>query len=234
VNVLAMIHQADCGLGVFADAIEAAGARVQEWAVADRPEPAPSLDQHDAVIALGGAMHADQEAEHPWLAAEKELLRCALGRGVPVLGVCLGSQLLAEAAGGVVARATAPEIGWYEVRTGPGAAGDPLLGPLEPGFEAFEWHSYQFSLPPGAVGLAASASCPQAFRVGRRAWGIQFHAEVTERDLEHWIDDYRSDPDAVAAGVDPFAMRSQARARIAGWNELGRQLCGRFLTVART
>jgi GMP synthase (glutamine-hydrolysing) len=126
-----------------------------------------------------------------------------------------------------------PEIGWCRVETTPEAAGDPLLGPLAPAFEALEWHSYEFSLPPGAVPLAANGCCLQAFRTGARGWGIQFHAEVAEGDLEYWIDDYRSDPDAVASGLDPDALRAQGRERIAGSNEVGRELCGRFLAHAR-
>jgi GMP synthase (glutamine-hydrolysing) len=232
VKVLAIVHQPDAGLGVFAEAIEASRARVQEWCPAERPDP-PAAGEHDAVIALGGAMHPDQEPEHPWVEDERRLLGRLVGGGVPVLGVCLGAQLLAQAAGGAVRRAPEPEIGWCRVETTPEGAGDPLLGPLAPAFEALEWHSFEFSLPPGAVALAASDRCLQAFRTGARGWGIQFHAEVAERDLEHWIDDYRSDPDAVASGLDPDALRAQGRERIAGWNEVGRELCERFLADAR-
>src|SRR5258707_3567688 len=176
-------------------------------------------------------MQVVQEREDGWIPAEQQLLRRLLERGTPVLGVCLGAQLLSQAAGGAVHRAPAPEIGWYRVRTTPEAAGDPLLRSLVPGFEALEWHSYEFSLPPGAVPLARSERCLQAFRVGSSAWGIQFHAEVSERDLEGWIDDYRSDPDAVASGLDPGALRAQTREAVAGWNALGRRLCGRFLAA---
>ena len=232
VNVLAIVHQADAGLGVFAGAIEASGAGVEEWWPAERPDP-PAAGEHDAVITLGGATHADQEREYPWVDAERGLLGRSLAKGVPVLGVCLGAQLLAQAAGGDVRRAPAPEIGWCRVGTTAEAAGDPLLDPLAPGFEALEWHSYEFSLPPGAIPLARSELCLQAFRAGASAWGIQFHAEVAGRDLEHWIDDYRSDPDAVASGLDAEALRDQARGRIAGWNGLGRELCTRFLEYAR-
>jgi GMP synthase (glutamine-hydrolysing) len=232
VKVLAIVHQPDAGLGVFAEAVEATGAAFEELVPADRGD-APAVGEHDAVIALGGAMHADQEREHPWLEDERRLLKGLLGHGVPVLGVCLGAQLLAQAAGGAVQRAAVPEIGWSRVETTPEAAADPLLGPLAPGFEALEWHSYEFSLPPGAVPLAASERCLQAFRTGTGSWAIQFHAEVAAGDLEHWIDDYRSDPDAVASGLDPDALRAEGRQRIAGWNEVGRELCERFLAHAR-
>ncbi len=101
-----------------------------------------------------------------------------------------------------------------------------------PGFEALEWHSYEFRLPAGATPLAHSDRCLQAFRAGRRAWGIQFHAEVTGADFASWLDQYATDPDAVAIGLDPDRLRAETAPRIAGWNYLGRALCERFLDVA--
>jgi GMP synthase (glutamine-hydrolysing) len=227
VHVLAIVHQVDAGPGVFA---EGTGHGLERWLPAQDPLPPRPPGDYDAVITLGGAMHVDQEREHPWLVREKEVLRGLLGSEVPLLGVCLGAQLLAEVAGADVGRARRPEIGWFDVRTTEEASGDPLLGPLAPGFPAFEWHSYEFALPLGATPLARSERCLQAFRIGAVAWGIQFHAEVARSDLESWIDDYRSDPDAVA--VDAEALRNESRARIDEWNELGRELCGRFLKVA--
>ena len=233
-QVLAIVHQADAGPGVFAEAVEDAGDRLDRWLPAQDPLPPRPPGEYAAAVVLGGAMHVDQEREHPWLAHEKEVLRGLLDSGTPLLGVCLGAQLLAEVAGADVGRAGEPEIGWFDMRTTSEASGDPLLGPLAPGFLGFEWHSYEFSLPPGATPLARSERCLQAFRIGSVAWAIQFHAEVARGDLDGWIDDYRSDPDAVAIRVDPEALRSESRARIAAWNELGRRLCGRFLEVART
>jgi GMP synthase (glutamine-hydrolysing) len=233
VEVLAIVHQPDAGPGVFADAILARGGRLEQWTPGHDPAPPQDVDGYDAVIALGGAMHADQECEHAWLANEKQLLCELVQAGVPVLGVCLGAQLLAEAAGAVVRRAPAPEIGWFAVETTPEAVRDPLIGARAPSFQALQWHSYEFLLPPGATPLARSERCLQAFCAGRAAWGIQFHAEVAAPDLEYWIDDYRSDPDAVAIGLDSEALRAQSRVAIAAWNKLGRELCARFLDVAR-
>ena len=102
----------------------------------------------------------------------------------PLLGVCLGTQLLAEAAGGSAGRASEPEIGWRQVELTPEGAADPLLAPLAPAFEAFQWHSYEAAPPPDAVTLARSPVCPQAYRIGEQAWGIQFHAEVSAADAE--------------------------------------------------
>ena len=145
----------------------------------------------------------------PWLQSENRFLRLALERQTPLLAVCLGAELLAEAAGGAVRRAPAPEIGWHKVELTDDAATDPVLGGLPLSFEAFQWHSFEFTLPPGAVELARSGICSQAFRVGEKAWGIQFHAEVTLADAERWITDYRNDPDAIAIGLDPEALRDE-------------------------
>ena len=227
-RALAVVHQRDAGPGVFAAAIRASGWDLGQWPCTETDTPPADLHDYDAVMVFGGAMHADQEDQHPFLREEKALLAGLLDRGVPVMGVCLGSQLLAEAAGGSARRASTPEIGWHEVQLTPEGARDPVLGPLAPRFTAFQWHSYEFTLPPGATPLARSDVCLQAFRLGN-AMGIQFHAEVSRKDAEAWIDDYRSDEDAVRIGVDPDPLRRRTHSSIEQWNELGRALCTRFL-----
>jgi GMP synthase (glutamine-hydrolysing) len=231
-RVLSIVKQADAGTGVFAEVIRGSGVELEEWLIADGGRPSRHPREYDAVLAFGGAMHPDQVRGHPWLGQEKALLSDLVAIGVPVLGVCLGGQLLAEAAGGTARRTPKPEIGWYEVEiTGDGAR-DPLLGPLAPRFEALEWHSYEFLLPDKGTSLARSATCLQAFRLAETAWGIQFHAEVTSRDFASWIEDYRSDEDAVAIGLDAEEFRDRTEAAMASWNELGRGVCERFLSQA--
>jgi GMP synthase (glutamine-hydrolysing) len=227
-RALSIAHQADAGPGIFADVLAARRDEHDLWLRSETAEPPGNPRGYDAVMVFGGAMHADQEARHPWLREEKALLRDLLDRHVPVLGVCLGSQLLAEAAGGSARRAIRPEIGWHDVELTAEGATDPVLGALAPGFTAFQWHSYEFTLPPGATPLARSDVCLQAFRLGN-AMGIQFHAEVSPTDAEAWIDDYRSDEDAVQIGLDPDALRQRTHYSIEQWNELGRGLCARFL-----
>lgn len=233
-RVLAIVHQRDAGPGVFAEEMEATGVELRTWLPAEN-EPVPSdLDEHDAVMTFGGAMHVDQEDSHPWLAVEKAVLRELVAAGKPLLGVCLGAQLLVEAAGTQPRRAPEPEIGWRAVELTPEAATDPLLGALPQRFEAFQWHSYEVPLPPDSVVLAHSPVCTQAYRVGEFAWGVQFHAEVSAADADAWIRDYRSDEDAVAIGLDPESLRAETAAKIPAWNALGRALCGRFLAVVAT
>jgi len=231
-RTLAISHQRDAGPGVFADAVAAAGHELDVWHVAETDSPPADPRTYGAVMTFGGSMHPDQGAVYPWLDPEVRVLADLIEREVPLLGVCLGSQLLARAAGGDVRRAPEPEIGWHPVELTAAGTDDPLLGPLAPGFEAFGWHSYEVVPPAGATLLATSPVCGQAYRVGASTWGIQFHAEVSAQDAATWIDDYESDPDAVAIGVDPDALHAQTRTRISAFNQLGRELCGRFLAAA--
>jgi len=230
-RVLAVIHQDDAGLGVFGEAL-AEKTSLEVWRPAEELGPRLVEVDPDAVIVLGGAMNAHEESEHHWLRREKLWLAGLLDRHIPVLGVCLGAQLLAEAAGGSVRRVAQPEIGWHEVRLEPEAGEDPVLGGLPDCFSSFQWHSYEAVPPQDATVLARSGLTLQAYRVGPSAWGIQFHAEVNAPTLESWIANHRTDPDAVAMGLDPARLRAETSPAIEDWNELGRGLARRFLEVA--
>jgi GMP synthase-like glutamine amidotransferase len=150
-----------------------------------------------------------------------------LGLQVPILGVCLGAQLLAKAAHADVGPSAVPEVGWHPVELTEDARDDPLFGSLPARFDAFQWHYYTYAIPAGAVELAASPVCTQAFRLGERVWGIQFHAEVTDQQIQSWVDEDESE---VPVGRETLMV--QTRDRIAEWNELGRRLCSSFLEVA--
>lgn len=142
----------------------------------------PDLGEVDLVIAMGGPMSVHDEAELPWLAAEKDFLREAMRRGVRVLGVCLGAQLIANALGARVFRNPQKEIGWYEIAAVPAPAGAFQF----PGNAlAFHWHGETFDLPDGAMHLARSAACEhQAFQIGSQVIGLQFHLETTPESAE--------------------------------------------------
>jgi GMP synthase (glutamine-hydrolysing) len=221
-KVLALTHGDNVGPGVFEDAIAAAGHELAEWQVPSRGAP---TDGADAVIVLGGSMHPDEDEWHPWLGPELRYLERELERGTPLLGVCLGSQLIARAAGAEVFRAAEPEVGWLPVERAPDAEADPVAGALPERFEAFQWHHYTHALPPGAVELARSRVCTQTFRLGR-AWGVQFHPEVRRAQVEAWL---AEDPGDVP---EPQGFLAATRERIDAWNELGRRLCAAFLATA--
>jgi GMP synthase (glutamine-hydrolysing) len=225
-NVLSVVHGHDARTELFAPVLVEAGHRLDEWSFAWNAAPPRPLESYDAVLVFGGAMHADQDAWHPWLRDEAVWLQGLLERRVPTLGICLGVQLLARAAGSWVGPLPEPEIGWVEVELAPPAAADPVLGALPQRFESFQWHHYTYGVPEGAVELARSAACTQAFRLGEACWGVQFHPEVTEPQLHGWIAD-PSDP-----APDPEALRRETAAKIGGWNALGRTLCRAWLAAA--
>jgi GMP synthase-like glutamine amidotransferase len=143
-----------------------------------QPNPQlPSPEGWDLIIAMGGPMSVNDEATLPWLVAEKAFLHQAMAAGVPVLGVCLGAQLIASAQGAAVDPAPQREIGWFEIEGLPAPAGGFAFPPR---LEVFHWHGETFALPTGAVRLARSAACEnQAFQLGARVIGLQFHLEIT-------------------------------------------------------
>ena len=143
-----------------------------------------SLAGYSALVLMGGDMQAHQEKEYPFLSHERRLLDRCLSDQSPVLAICLGSQLLADVAGGRVYQRSYPEIGWLEIET---AAHDPLLIGVDSPFITLQWHDYSFELPPGAVRVAANLDGEQVFRAGLRAWGVQFHPEVDLDQVERWI-----------------------------------------------
>ncbi len=225
-DVLSIVHGEDVGTELFAPLVAEAGHRLEEWSFERGTTLPRPLDAYDAVFVFGGGMHIDQEDGHPWLRDEARWLLELLERPIPTLGVCLGSQLVARAAGAGVGRLAEPEIGWSEVELTEAGTADPVLAVLPARFEAFEWHHYGHELPDGAVALAQNAASLQAFRLGESVWGVQFHPEVTELQVERWIGD-ESDPPP-----DPAGLRAETRAQIGRWNELGRRLCRSFLTAA--
>jgi GMP synthase (glutamine-hydrolysing) len=157
----------------------------------------PSHDEVTGVLAMGGPMNVDEVERHPGLAAEREWLAAAVGRGMPVLGVCLGAQLLARALGAEVRPGERKEIGFAAVEVFD--AGDPVLGGLAPGAEVLHWHGDVFDLPEGATRLARSAPTrTQAFRLGN-AWGCLFHPEGDLALVEKWLAEPSMREEALAA-----------------------------------
>ena len=231
-RVLAIVHEDWAGPGVFGEVIRERGDSLEVWMPPENPQPPADPLGYDAVCVLGGAMNVDQEGEHAWLRTERGLLGRLLEREVPLIGLCLGGQMVAAAAGAVPRRAPRPEIGWHGVEVTAAGHEDPVLGGFGSGLEVFQWHSYEFPLPPGAVELARSEVCLQACRIGAVAWAIQFHPEVSRADALNWTEDWESDPDAVALGLDPTALALEIEAKIDAFNVFGRDICRNWLDLA--
>jgi GMP synthase-like glutamine amidotransferase len=223
-RILSIVQDGDAGSELFAPLIAGAGHRLDEWNFAEQGEP--PLDDYDAVLVFGGFMHPDQDDLHPWLPRLTDWLPTLIEQRVPTLGICLGSELLARATGAWVGRLPEPEIGWGEVLLTDAATTDPVLSALPARFDGLLWHTYAHDLPEGAVALAHSAASLQAFRLGDACWGIQFHPEVTEPQLERWIADDNDPP------PNRERLKRETRQQIGRWNELGRRLCRSFLAAA--
>jgi len=161
----------------------------------------------EAIILLGGPMNVYQEMQYSFLKEENEFLKEALKQEIPILGVCLGAQLLAKASSAEVKKNPEKEIGWRCVDLTEEGKKDPLFSGLSPKPLVFQWHQDTFDIPVGATLLARGAGCVnQAFRIGRRAYGLQFHIEVTPRMVESWADAYREE----TSGVDVKEMIAEA------------------------
>jgi GMP synthase-like glutamine amidotransferase len=222
VDVLSVVHGEDARTELFGPVIATAGHRLHEWTFAVGGAPSQA---YDAVMVFGGAIHPDQDDTHAWMKDELDWLAQLIENGVPTLGICLGSQLLARAAGSWVGPLDEPEVGWTEVELTEDGHADPVLSSLPARFEALQWHHYEHGLPDGATALAANTTSLQGFRLGDACWGVQFHPEVTEPQLARWIDE-----DGEPFG--PERLLADTRERIGRWNELGRHLCRAFLVAA--
>ena len=221
-DVLSVVHGGDAGTELFGPVVAAPGHRLREWSFSSGGLPS---GDYDAVLVFGGAIHPDQDDQHVWLKEQLRWLEGLIVDGVPTLGICLGSQLLARAAGAWVGPLAEPEIGWYEVELTEGGRADPVLSALPPSFSALESHYYAHGLPDGAVKLARNTACLQGFRLGDSCWGVQFHPEVTEPQLNRWAADK-------SEKIEPEEFLAETRRQIGTWNELGRRLCNAFLAAA--
>ncbi|MCC6544744.1 MAG: type 1 glutamine amidotransferase [Nitrospirae bacterium] len=158
-------------------------------------EPVP----HDpgafsGIIILGGPMNVYEEDKYPYLKDEDIFIKKAVMNDMPILGICLGAQLIAKAAGARVSKGTKKEIGWYKLSLSGDSRRDTLFKTLPEELKVFQWHGDTFEIPRGAIRLAGSGLFPnQAYRIGSRIYGIQFHLEVTKEMINQWISEYREE-----------------------------------------
>ncbi len=187
-RVLVLQHIACEPPGVYEDVLRERGATLHRVEL-DEGEPLPDdWRAFDAIVAMGGPMSVNDETEHPWLVHEKQLIGEAVRAGTPYWGVCLGVQLLAASLGALVYAGAIPEVGLLPVTLTPEGREDPVFGPLPDEPVTLQWHGDTFDLPEGAVSLASSpAYANQAFRFGR-AYGAQFHLEVSAEMAREWAE----------------------------------------------
>ena len=213
---------------VLADVLAAAGVQVRTVRVFAGDELPGDAGELAGIVVMGGPMSARDDAGFPSRERELALLRDALRRQTPVLGVCLGAQLLALAAGGSVFQGErGPEIGWGWVKATPEAASDAMLAAMNGGMRVLHWHGDTFDLPPGAALLAESVDYPhQAFRVGPNAWGLQFHLEVDPAAVVAFASAFADE--ARSAGVDPGDIAARAQSAVAEMLPVRDEILSRF------
>jgi len=187
-KVIVLRHVPHEHLGTLAEAFSSAGLCYEYVNFYEQSKGLHSLDDAAALLILGGPMNVDETDRYPFLAREVASAREAVERKLPVLGICLGAQLIAKALGARVYANREKEIGWYEVERTPAAADDPLFCGFHEKETVFQWHGDTFDLPVGATLLARSPACRhQAFRYGSNGYGLQFHVEVTEEMIREWL-----------------------------------------------
>lgn len=186
-QVLVVQNFEDTGLGQVGTALREAGARIDLRNAHLGDELPADASGHDAIVVLGGGQNALADDEYPYIPPLLDLIRDFEARDRAVLGICLGSQLLARAYGAQNLIGTSPEFGWHQIELRDEAAHDPVFSSLPRQLTSFQWHDDTFTLPQGAVHLATNAAtCHQAFRIGRAAYGFQFHFEADRTLVRQW------------------------------------------------
>ena len=230
-GVLVIQHVPHEGLGTLEDGFKQAGlavASLDAW----RAKSWPSIKAIDGLVVMGGPQGVYEQKQYPYLTNEIALLRDAVRAKKPVLGICLGAQLLAAALGAEVRPNHSKEIGWYPVMREPGADGDPLWDAFGQTETVFQWHGDTFDLPKGATQLASAPLCEQqAFRYGSNAYGIQFHIEITEAMIRAWIVANKAELAKLQGVIDPAAIRAQIPQHISRMRELSQHVASRFAVL---
>ncbi|MBI2256287.1 MAG: type 1 glutamine amidotransferase [Proteobacteria bacterium] len=224
--------------GIFRDFLKADGIAYDAIEL-DEGERIPPLDRYDALWVMGGPMDVWEEDQHPWLRLEKAAIREAVQmRNMPYLGLCLGHQLLGAALGGTVGKMKAPEVGILDVELTAEGRSDPIFAGMVAKQKALQWHGAEVqTLPPGTVVLASSPLCPhQAMRIGRHAYGLQYHVELTSRTVPEW-----GDVPAYACSLDETLgsgalprLRDEAASLMPDFNRAAKQLYDNWMGLART
>lgn len=177
--------------GLAPDAVRAAGADVRIWEAIDPAAERPEIDVVGAVVLFGSSYNVEQADEQPFIKEVRELTREAVQTGTPFLGVCFGAQVLAWALDAEVGRAPAREVGFEPIHPTEAAAEDLLLSHYREGEMGFQWHMDTFELPAGAELLVTGDRVRnQAYRVGDRTWGVQYHFEVDGAEIRSWLETY--------------------------------------------
>lgn len=221
-------------LGTLNPLLKSYGFRIRYTNFGRHPDSRPSLRGYDGLVVLGGPMRVDDTDRHAHLATEMELIREAIEAELPVLGICLGAQLIARALGAEVRPNGRKEIGWYDVSLTDEGRNDPLFRHFRGSEKIFQWHEDTFGIPEGAVHLASSPACPgQAFRYRDHVYGLQFHLEVDERLIERWltVPVHQRELESLKGEISPDAIRRETRLHIERLRDLSDRTFSEFVKL---
>jgi GMP synthase (glutamine-hydrolysing) len=231
-RLLVFQHVAHEILGTLDPVLRGSGFRIKYVNFERHPDFAPSLESYDGLIVLGGPMNVDEVDSYPYLEREVYSIRNALKAGMPILGICLGSQLIAKALGEKVYKNREKEIGWYDLSTTAKGKKDPLTSHFSGVEKIFQWHGDTFDIPERAELLASSPLCKnQAFRYGDNVYGLQFHLEVDEPMVERWlrIPANKKEIQELDGKIDPDKIREETPAHIPRLKELSDKAFAEFI-----
>ena len=234
-HVLILRHVAHESAGTLENALAQAELEFHYLDLFDTYPSSINCKQLLGLVILGGPMNVDEVQKNPFLADEFQWIRQAIDAGIPLLGICLGSQMLAKAMGARVYPNGIKEIGWYPLELTSAGVADPLFAGCNPKLTVFQWHGDTFDLPPGAVHLAQSPLCrTQAFRIGPAAYGLQFHIEMTAEMIEDWLTESGNCRELAGLDyIDPRAIRQKTPQELPALQKLAAKVLGRFAALCR-
>jgi len=211
-KILVFQHVAHEPLGILDPLLRAAKHRIRYVNFYRDNEACPSIEKYDALIVLGGPMNVDEQNKYPHLKTEISVIKQALTKDIPILGICLGAQLIAYALGAKVYPADCLEVGWYQLKRNLEGEKDPLLKHFNPEETIFQWHGRTYDTPEGAVNLISSKLVEnQAFRYKDKVYGFQFHLEVIDSVINRWFDlDSHKDDLVMCGKYNSVAEEKQA------------------------
>lgn len=233
-KLLVCQHVAHELLGTLDPLFRDAGFRIRYVNFGREPGAKPNLKGYAGLVLLGGPMNVGETERYPHLATEIDLVHQALELDIPILGICLGAQLIASALGAEVGPAPRTEIGWHDVSPTVAGRDDPLLRHFADTERIFQWHGDAFAISEGATHLATGADCPhQAFRFGERVYGLQFHLEVDEPMIHRWlrIPNLLDEIQALGSATTPEKILAETPQQIHRTKELAQQTFGALIDL---